>query len=909
MSEVSILYFLIFLSGFALAAAALPALAAGFLYNLAGEMETDFWRSMSAVRHLLRRNSGVIHSLLAESRPFRGQMDEPFAKPVRQFNRSMNAAEEQLLAAQAGWRRLRQRIPSRKADGQSPLQKIRLGAGWAITWIQGRRMYHAAIRLNRAAARAASDFGRVRAVWESVRGDVQKMLELQAQAGQLLAGLNRMNMCGASFDEAAAQARNLQRVGSHIPETFRGASARPPARTQTLNIGEVKGVYQRAQVLRQDYARLIQQLAGWQNQVEQFQVSLAEAHQALGKLYTAHSRAARNLDIHELVNQIFELNRRVRGLDAFAARPNVEGILRARQDCRALKQDALILARSLEQVTLLYNRWKNALEQARLSVSRLKDAIEEQETRQDTHPIRWDETHSDYMLITGQLKMVEDHFYKIRPEQMGADIPVCSQIKRRAEQRRLHCTRKAESRQKLLSLWADLQGIFDTQWIAQQRQLDTETRRYAAENWDPALAVRSFLADGLALAAEIRAIIPADKKSPLAEEDLDGLISRSQQAIYRLNSYQNRVEKIRVQMEQVWDAEREAGKTLAFMLEALGTILARFDHLGQIRMDPDDLETRFRQQIAQAKARGVALGADLNRREAGTVFAKRREIEAWAQAAAGTCQETARAAGKEAARHREGIRSRVRELLRIARLSGDPLVVNANRILDLPERSYTMDAPVYLDNLQKASQMMEAAGEMIETNLVERAAFKLIESELEELLAEVRGPAREVLDILAEFRDVAQSAQALDHGSSWPPTFIDLEKIRTSTLHLKSRHDEVVQASTRADLRSRYANLKRECLTALQTLREDVHRAQEMDQTVRDAGSRVEALLREKLAAINDGLLTRDEITTQASELLRRWETLNRRWGQLKGGGFRGMSYAQILRSLTDLEMRLEELV
>ncbi len=490
---------------------------------------------------------------------------------------------------------------------------------------------------------------------------------------------------------------------------------------------------------------------------------------------------------------------------------------------------------------------------------------------------------------------------------MQQDISACAQVIRRAEQRRSYCVKKADTRRRLLGLWVQLGAITEASWVSEIRQLDAEARRFAPENWDQSLEVRSFLADGLQLVEELRQVIPANKASSIPEGQLDALISRSYQVQSRAARFQDRVARIRTQLERVWDAERHAAQDLSFMLDELQALLTRLDNLGPYQARLDGLDRQARQEIAQIKERGTALGAFLNRRESGSVFSKRREIAAWAQEAVRKCQEIAQSAREENTRQRAEIRGRLAEMKNIALMNSDPMIQNAGRVLSLPERSYAQTAATNLVDRQKVHQAVQAAGKQIETGLVERAALKHINDDLEGMLLPVRDQAQEVQEILAEIREAARRGQALDHGDRWPPTFIDMARIKKRIYYLKLRHDEVVQGSTRANLKSNYASLKRECLAALQDLWVEVRTAEAQDQAVRDANERVRSLLRARRAMI-DGYLARAETAARAPELLQRWDLHNRSWQRLAGGGFRGMTYSQIIKSLSEMEFRLEEL-
>lgn len=907
MNEVSILFSLMFMTVYVLVVVVLPAFILGILYEFAGEMEADFQRRLANVRQRLQTNRAAIHTLLNESQTFPKDLDEPFGAPLARYNRSVHAALARLRTVEAQYRGLNQAAAGASAPEPGIAQKVRLGLGWGGRWVQSLGLWYRTGQLDRETRQAGINFSEVRDVVKRVRQEVGKTLQFQAQAEGLLADLNQLNLSGAPFEAAVNEIKNLQRVSRQFPAAYRSEPAGPPTSAAMLNAVEARGAFQRAQALNADYARLIQQFQAWQTQLAGLETVLAEAQRTLVCLYDTHSRVPKNVDIRELIGQIIEQNWRARKFVNFASQPDADLILQTRQDGQALIQNVLGLQQELEQVIQFHTRWKNLFEQANQAINRLKDAMDEQETRQETYPLRWEATREEYKLLADQLKSIDAHSYKIRIEQMRKDIPSCSQILRRAEQRRANSAKKVEARRKLLERWVDLGSVFEARWIAEKRQLDADVRRYSAENWDSSLAIQSFLADGLQIFENIRQVIPADKKSPISEGQLDEWISRAEQNLNQLRRYQNRVEKIHIQLKRVWEAERQSDKILKPMLTELETALAHFDHLEQRRMGTDDLEIQFRQELAQAKARGTALGTELNRRESGLVFNKRRDIQAWAQAAANAYRQMAHTSGQQITQHREGIRSRLGELRGIALLPGDSLVLNANRALALPERLYPQDLLINLDDPQTIHQKMEDTGAQIEKNLVTRAAFKQIGDELEGVLTPVRDLAGQVQEILVEFRGVAQNAQALDHGDRWPPTFIKIEEIKKSIAHLKLRHDEVVRTSTRANLQSNYAALRRESLAALQNLRADVRTAEVRDQTVRDAAERVQALIRAKRAMIVN-YSNRPETAARAPELLRELDKHNRRWVGLTGGGFRRMSYNEILRILSELEVRLGDL-
>ncbi len=907
MNEVPILFFLVLLTGYVLVVVVLPAFFLGILYEFAGEMEADFRRRMANVGRRFQANRAAIHNLLSESRDFPKDLDEPFGASLERYNRSIHAALARISIVEAQYRRLKQAAAGADAPGLNTAQKVRLGISWGNLWLQSLGLWYHAGQLDRETRQAGSDFTKVRDVVKRVRQEVGKALHLQQQAEGLLDNLNRLNLSGELFEKAVIEIKHLQRVSRQFPAAYCGEPAGPPASATAFNAVEARGAFQRAQTLSTQYTRLIQQFRTWQTQVAGLETALAEARQALVQLYDTHSHIPKNIDIRELVRQIIGLNRRSRDLAAITGQPDAANIPQARQAGQALTQNALALQRELEQVIQLHTRWKNVFDQAGQAINRLKDALDEQEARQETYPLRWEATREEYKLLADQLKSIDNHSYRISVEQMRKDIPSCSQILRRAEQRRASSAKKAEARRMLLGLWVDLGSVFEARWIAEKRQLDAEIRRYSAENWDSSLAVQSFLADGLHLLEDIRQVIPADKKFPIPEGQLDGWISRSQQVLSRLNHDQSRGKKIRVQLERVWEAERQSDRVLKPMLHELETTLAQFDRLTQRLKGMDDFAMQFRQELAQAKARGLALGAELNRRESGLVFDKHRDIRAWAQATANTYRQIVRSSGQQITRHREGIRRRLGELRGVALLSGDLLILNANRALALPERSYLQDIPISLDAPQTIHQMVEANSTQIEKNLVARAALKQIDDELEGVLVPVRDLAGQVQEILAEFREVLQGAQALDHGNRWPPTFIKIEAANKSFAQLKHRRDEVVRASTRADIKSNYTALRRECLAALQDLRADMRTAEVRTQTVRDSAERVQALLRAKRAMIV-GYPNRPETAARAPELLRELDALNRRWLGLTGGGFRNMPYNEILRVLSELEVRLGDI-
>jgi hypothetical protein len=903
MNEIPILYLLVILDAYALVAGALPALVLGFLYEFSDGIEADLTQRLELVRVRLAEDKTAISGLLKQSLPFRGQAEPPFAAPVQRYNRTVDAALALVDRIQHNRRRLRQGLPGKKSPGLGPLQRARLGTGWGLGWVQGLALQLETNDLDRLGRRAARDFDQVLEVKSRVARDVQKVFALKNAVDQLLADLQQMQLRGGLFAQALEESQTLQRISGQIPEKFYTTPVPLPVTAAEVDVGQVTDVYRRAGALRSDYNRLFQQLKGWAALLADFRKAQAEAQQALVLLYTTHSSVPRNMDIHELVAQIFEANRRARRLAEFAGRPELEAVGQARQEYLALKRDALAQQRVLKQVIRLYNDWGSAVEQASVVMDRLKNAMDGQEAGQSVYPLQWGQTRATYEQLSGLLSAIQGHAYKIRVEQIQADIAACKQLKRPVEALVAHCARKAAARLKLLGLWAELESVFDPAWKGGLARLDAETRRFAAENWDAALAVRAFLADGSGLVQAARQLVPAEKTTPLPEENLDEWVIFSQQELRQMAVYQARVVRIQAGLEAAWDAERQAARILSLILPELDAVLALFDRLRQAATTLDDLDHQVRQGITQTKEHGAALGGELNQRMAGQVFAKRRDIETWARGAVQHCEALVQATGQEIAQQEEDLSDRLAELGRIALLAGDPLVQFATQAVNAADQLYVQQGAINLADAEGIHLRMEAAGKQIETNLMQRAVLKRLNQEVEGLLQTIRDRWQEVQNILVEVYAGYQRALALDHGEQWPPTFINMERVNGRLLLLRQRYAEVVQTSTRATMKIQYEELRRECQRALRELWDDVRAAEVQEQTVQAIGERVQALLQHKRTAF-----ARLSGSAESSEqvhpaILSRWEAINGRWEWLAGGAFRGMAYNDLLRVLSELEI------
>ena len=610
-----------------------------------------------------------------------------------------------------------------------------------------------------------------------------------AEMAPLVQVLRRAGVHGTTFDQATAQAEQLQDSLAQLPgwctldkddlvlqQATKASTIRAWQRLDDLEepVGEQRATFERWHTVHQEIGEGLQAM----------QHALDQARARLARVPGSIDVADRALQLNGLEALPIEMQARYRAptvQDLEAIHPQIPPAIERTYELGAFFES---IVRTVEHLRGALDANARLVRETQAQMDALAQAPE--------YPIDWE----SYRDTLAGLYHVRDSIGALAdrrtPERLDEHVKLADALTGQGQALKLAVEQARNARMALLPLLSRPELGAQPTWLTKARHLRDQVSTYGPDNWAEELEAPSVLSDAQALEQRRQQWVPASVHTALPVTQLDARLQGMRKLVDELASFQRRLDRIDAQLLVLQKARQTARQDLQRAHQAVERLLPLIRHatppIGRSRR-------RHRRQLERAHEAGRKLIADLDRQGTESIESKAKEIGRWTK----TCQKAlgdllttvyAQAKSLEA-----NLQDAVSELRSVASFDQEGAMQEALRQLDI-ERP---DAPPFSSSRDPtASQVVALVDDTIETLQDREDLYETLGSLGAQIKNRIEGQRAAATQARQEARAGYEALLDRKRQSehAWPPLQCDT-RLADNRLAFVERDEQTLRSSGR----------------------------------------------------------------------------------------------------------------
>jgi DNA-binding ferritin-like protein len=283
-------------------------------------------------------------------------------------------------------------------------------------------------------------------------------------------------------------------------------------------------------------------------------------------------------------------------------------------------------------------------------------------------------------------------------------------------------------------------------WIIQAKDLHNQTKKYAPANWPRECAVSEILKDAKELTRRYQHWIPAHVSQPLPVTQLGHRVDRLKNLAADLEVFRNRLQQVADTLDSVQTIEQTACRGLGIACQAVERLTTCMRRAKPSFATSIIIHQRKLEKLEDESHR---LTSELERRHAGLVKDKARNVDGWTESCHKALQAVLKALQTESRKVETDLRKEVEELQKVASFDRERAMQEAKRLLDV-------ERPPYLPPAGKADDSMAAQISLLANQLDEMLQDReSLHVALEDIRFQIRNRIHDLFETLKETRQEA----------------------------------------------------------------------------------------------------------------------------------------------------------